>query len=115
MGAVGGGGGVSVGGRCGCGAEQPEDAGDEHREAAERWQRRQGQEGTPLALSRQGEHRCFRSTGAVLPSLRSSVRVPGAALSPLLPAPPQLNVHLGSKSKPGSSAAVFLFLFGHVG
>lgn len=29
--------------------------------------------------------------------------------------PPQLNVHLGSKSKPGSSAAVFLFLFGHVG
>lgn len=34
----------------------------------------------------------------------------GGGPEPLLPTP-QLNVHLGSKSKPGSSAAVFLFLF----
>lgn len=75
----------------------------------------EARKGPPAALSWPGEHRCCCSTAPCwLVSVRLTVRVLGAALSPLLPAHPHLNVHLGFKSKSGSSAAV-CFYFVHVG
>lgn len=79
--------GGSVGGRCGHGAERPEDAGDRHGKEAERRPRRRGQEGTAGGPSRPGEHRCCCSTAPCwLVSVRLS-RGAGGSPEPLA-APP---------------------------